>query len=347
MNTCYIKNFNRSEFLSIFDRLQDVSNNISPIWCGIVYIGTEPIYLKCNIKCMADKIEQYFVKAIPNTRISNAPELVILNNLHDIIPQIDASKEYVCFIDDNIYKKPDLIINQHCLFIKKENTSVIALNDSDDNFLYLGENHLLMKLLNHVLDKPNFAVVHGAVVGFNNCGILITGMSGYGKSTLSGHCLAHGLQFIGDDRIALTKKDRTLFANPIYTTLSLVDNIPSELKILYRSRPENSTKDILVLDKSLISENIQIVAVIEPSKKNNGKPEIIPATPANIITRICMDFSKFSVLTPSKNQIADWNKIFGLLGDAKFFNIKLSQSISDNVDTIINFIKSEVNNVQA
>ncbi len=339
MNTSYIKNFNLSEFMSLFDKLESAVQSSQHKWCGTVYVGTRPLYLECNVQWMTDKIEQYFVNVLPNVKLENTPELYVINKTYDVFAVPDTEKTYVCCLGDNIYKRPDLIINPHCVFIKKSPKYIMALNDDESNFLYLGENHLLMKLFNYIFDEPNFAVVHGAVVGHNGCGILITGMSGYGKSTLSAHCMARGLQFVGDDRIALCKNSDGLFANPIYTTISLGDNIPSQLQITDTVRPTNSTKDILILDKSQISENIKITAVLEPQKSNCKTPEIIDTKPGHVITRMCMDFSTFNVLTPSKNQIGDWHKIFDLMTGISFYNIKLSESISDNVSAIINFIK--------
>ena len=346
MNTNYIKNFNHSEFSLLFERFLQAAKTNTPIWHGTVFIGPKPLYLESNIQWISDKIEQYFVHTIPNAHIDNIKELYVLENISaDFIPKPDSQNSYVCFLGDDIYKKPDLFINKHCIFIKNGHQCIIYMYKNDFNSLYLGENHLLNKLFNYIFDEPDFTVLHGAVVGYNNRGVLITGLSGYGKSTLAAFCLARNMQFVADDRVALLKKPSGLYAYPIYTTISLGDNIPKEIKINQTYRTNSNTKDILILNKSQISENIQVTAVIEPCRDKTLPKKIIPCNHTGVITRICKDFSLLNTLTPSKNPIKDWNKIFNLLYGLDFFNINLSDSISDNANAIVNFLQTEKQNV--
>lgn len=346
IKTSYIKNFGQSKFVSLFDAFLNVAKSHTPMWRGTVYVGIKPLYLECNVKWIVDKIESYFVRVLPNVHIENAKELYVLEHIAaDFIPKCDNQNAYICFIGDNLNQKPDMIINSHCVFMRSMQTNILYLFDNKYNQLYLGENHLLNKLFNYIFDDYNYTVLHGAAVGFNGYGVLITGLSGYGKSTLAAHCLAKGMQFIGDDRIALHKTQNGVFAHPIYATLSLGDNIPKNIKITSKCRCDSNTKDILVLDKSQIHDCIKVCAVIEPVKLNSKMPQIVKTSNATVITKICKDYSVLNTLTASKNPVLDYKKIFNLLFGLEFFNIQLSESISDNVDTIINFLKTGMKNV--
>ena len=344
MPTNYIKNFNKDDFKQLYEKLMTSRTNQTPLWNGTIYIGTQPLYVECHVKWLADKIEDYFFKTIPGVRINGAKELYILNaGGRDFINTIDAWTTDVFWIDDNIYKQPDLIIHYNCLFGRWNNTFIISVDDDiQSNFYHLGENHLLMRLFGYIFDDDSNIVLHGAVVANNDFGVLITGLSGAGKSTLSAHCLRMGLQFVSDDRVAIHMENGEIYADPIYTTLSLCEPIDG-LKITKTSKPENCTKDIVVLDKSQISSHIKIKAIIEPIKADLNQPGIIKTAPAPVLTRMCSDYSNFSLLTRSMNPLNDYKKIANLFKNTNVYSLHLSKSVEDNARAIYNLMKGDTN----
>jgi Glycosyl transferase family 2 len=58
-------------------------------------------------------------------------------------------------------------------------------------------------ILHWWMEKNGLQLIHAAVVGHNGCGALIPGRGGSGKSSTAVACLAHGMQFVGDDYVAL------------------------------------------------------------------------------------------------------------------------------------------------
>lgn len=342
--TSYIKNFDRDELNHLFDKLTCATKVDTPLWSGTVYIGARPLYVECHIKYLADKIENYFVNVLPGVHVEGAYELYILNRgVREFVNPPDPFDIKVVFSDSNMYRKPDLIMNDICLFMARDKVSIMSLTNDESSFFYLGENHILMRVFYHVFNDDDFAVLHGGCVGYNGDGVLISGLSGYGKSTLSAHCLSMGAQFIGDDRIGVHLSNGIPVANPIYKTLSLGNNIPENIKITGSVRQWYSTKDTLFLEKKQISNNVKIRAVLEPVRCPGGVCRLEKCRPGPILTRLCTDFSKLSVLTSSKNPVADYNHIFNLLGDCEFYKLYLSDSIPDNAATIMSFLTKGAN----
>jgi hypothetical protein len=58
-------------------------------------------------------------------------------------------------------------------------------------------------ILHWWMEKNGLQLVHAAVVGYGGRGALIPGRGGSGKSSTAVACLAHGMQFVGDDYVAL------------------------------------------------------------------------------------------------------------------------------------------------
>ena len=342
MPTNYIKNFNKDGFQKILDVFEVVAHEKKPLWAGTVYIGEQPIYIECHVKWMADKINSFFANALPGEYVQNAIKLYVFKSTFpDFIPVPNQFEPDVYFTNDNVLRVPDMIVHKHCILLNTNNTFYMNVDHDDlNNFYHLGENHLLMRLFYYMLQNTKMTVVHGAVVGYEDHGVLITGLSGAGKSTLSAFCLSKGLQFIGDDRVALHKENTCLVANPVYSTISVSTDIPN-IKAVDIIHPKHSSKDIIILDKSQLSQNIKIKAVIEPIKTNCEHPIIIPTQKNPIITRICKDYSHLSILSRSTQLIADYKRIFDLLCNIDFYKMQLSDSIDDNVTKIINFIKQQ------
>ena len=156
--------------------------------------------------------------------------------------------------------------------------------------------------------------------------------------------MAKGLKFVGDDRIALHCENDTVFADSIYTTLSLNTKIDG-IKTTFSSRPQYSNKDVFVVDKSQISNHIPIKAIIEPIKSNLDKPIIKKCVKFPILTRVCMDYSYYSLLSRSINPMRDYEKISNLLKNVDSFRIELSNSIEENAKSIVNLILNGGKNV--
>lgn len=61
---------------------------------------------------------------------------------------------------------------------------------------------------------PGGKIVHGSCVAVDGRGLLITGASGAGKSSLALELMAHGAVLVGDDRLCLHRIGDALHATP-------------------------------------------------------------------------------------------------------------------------------------
>jgi Coenzyme PQQ synthesis protein D (PqqD) len=85
------------------------------------------------------------------------------------------------------------------------------------------------------------AYFHAAAVSRGNHSVLLPGVSGIGKSTLTAYLTGHGFAYLGDDSIAMTRSDWSL--RPLPTCLSLKSGSWPILMALYPQLPHLATVD--------------------------------------------------------------------------------------------------------
>ena len=83
------------------------------------------------------------------------------------------------------------------------------------------------------------AYFHAAAVSRGGHAVLLPGVSGTGKSTLTGYLAAHGFAYLGDDLIAMARADWSL--RPLPTCLSLKSGSWPILTALYPQLPDLPT----------------------------------------------------------------------------------------------------------
>lgn len=107
-------------------------------------------------------------------------------------------------------------------FDKDHNTSYLCLQDSSEQSV-ISQGYLLYKNLYNLAKYKGRLMLHGAALGYEKKGVLICGGNGYGKSTLAVSSLLQSCQYVGDDRLMLTRDGNTTRAWPIYSIASLYD----------------------------------------------------------------------------------------------------------------------------
>jgi len=350
MITQYIKNFSKEQFSKLTSKFNQLCIKQKPLWQGTVFIGNSPLYIECHTKWLAEKIEDFFYRTEKNKQYPNSKKLYILNRpTSDFITQPYIYDMYVCFTDNNTFRKPDIIVHHDCLLFSNSDTiclSVDELMQEALNYFHIGENHLLMRILNYIYDiNSNNTIVHCSAVGLNNTGCLISGLSGFGKSTLAAFCTKLGMDFVGDDRIALTTNNDLLLANPIYSTVSLDTNV-NWLPTKHITKNITQNKNVCILnDHFHLATNLPIKVIIEPTRSKSNQLQIKQANKNDIITRICSDYSSLSVLSRSTNLLEEYKYIYNLLKNLKFYTIALGSNIEENAKAIYNLIKTEAQNV--
>lgn len=111
-------------------------------------------------------------------------------------------------------------------------------------------------------------MVHAAAVGVNGRGVLIIGRSGAGKSTTGLQCLLHGLDYLGDDYVALSGNQPTT-VHHLFRGCKVMDDALDRLPAL---RPHvlmhhgASGKNVIIANDMLgkLVASLELVAIVRP-----------------------------------------------------------------------------------
>lgn len=108
---------------------------------------------------------------------------------------------------------------------------VIIHPDYLENFIEVS--FMLTPLFSRFAADIGMTLIHAAAVGVDGHGVLLTGLSGAGKSSCATACLMNGLDYVSDDAIFLGVED-----NRAYPTCSTIHLAPPILKIFPKLQGE-------------------------------------------------------------------------------------------------------------
>ncbi len=229
-------------------------------------------------------------------------------------------------------------------------------NNKDKNTYYYGvknleteelikEGHLFIQFLNNILKSNASNLIHGAVIGLNNNGICICARGQRGKSTLCVSSIIKGFDYVSDDYLILNQENKELFANPIYSIITLSPQMYDKLyKNLKNSQfvSNNARKDKYVFNISNFHDkfktNYPIKLCIFPEITKNSNPNINPCTQKEknraIVQLIQSTLSQTQDL--AENQTA--KKIINMLKNLPFYKFNLSFDINKNTEILFDFM---------
>ena len=125
--------------------------------------------------------------------------------------------------------------------------------DNFDPEEFIKQGHIFVRLLNGLIKTPTVNLVHGAIFGFNNNGILLCARGQRGKSTLTVHAMMHGFEYVSDDyQILEHGLDGTIYSYPIYSIITLSPQMYNELYDDLKGKfvSNNARKDKYVINIS-------------------------------------------------------------------------------------------------
>jgi hypothetical protein len=142
-------------------------------------------------------------------------------------------------------------------------------------------------LLHWILAARGLVFTHAASVGRNGRGVLLVGRGGAGKSTTALACHLNGLEFLGDDYVAV-EPESPAHAFHIYRGAKLTDDtLPRFPELSRRLHPTNKTqnKNVVMLNHSdgPIVRSLPVAAVLRPRIGGGGRTTISPAAPSVIL----------------------------------------------------------------
>ena len=142
-------------------------------------------------------------------------------------------------------------------------------------------------LLHWILAARGLIFTHAAGVGRNGRGVLLVGRSGSGKSTTALACHLNGLEFLGDDYVAVAPESPAR-AFHVYRGAKLTDDtLPRFPELARRLHPANRTqnKNVIMLSDSdgPIVRSLPVAAVLRPRIAGPGRTTISPAAPSALL----------------------------------------------------------------
>lgn len=288
-------------------------------------------------------IEKYVQKAIKG----NIP-LTMRMRHHEILTGEKTKQLVIC---DSSYSKHSPVIR-----LDVKNGFVIG-NDVANNTYYYGvrdlspeefikEGHIFVQFFNKIIQSDNANLVHGAVVGMNNSGVLFCGRGQRGKSTLTVLSMVRGFEYVSDDYLILEKEGNVLYSDPIYSIITLSPRMYTELYDDLKGKfvSNNARKDKYVLNIEGYHDQFRthypIKLCIFPEIVSDKEPSIIPCS-IEEKGRAMVQFIQSTVA-----QVQDINrqdivkKIYEMIADKEFYKLNLCNDIEKNTVYLKEFLQT-------
>lgn len=138
-------------------------------------------------------------------------------------------------------------------------------------------------ILHWFLHAEKIHFLHGAVVGHNGSSVLLTAKSGSGKSTTALASLLSGMEYVGDDYVAMTNESDVL-AHSLYSSAKVTRNgltlFPELAPHVWNPNFSEREKAVLFLAHAFneqIRSSLPITAILIP-KITGTETRIVPAT---------------------------------------------------------------------
>jgi hypothetical protein len=135
----------------------------------------------------------------------------------------------------------------------------------------------LRQVMHFLLEDSGLRMVHAAAVGRHGKGVLVVGRSGAGKTTLALACLNAGLDYLGDDYVAVETGGPSFRAHSIYATAkpsaASLELLPGlEADVLAATDPSNGAKAALGLaaaHAARLPSELEIRALVMPALESD------------------------------------------------------------------------------
>lgn len=208
-------------------------------------------------------------------------------------------------------------------------------SSSLSNFKAIGHN--LAPIYSLIARDINTIMVHGAVIGKDGKGFLISGLSGSGKSMLAAAGLYYGLEYVSDDTVLLDVD--TYKAYPISSTIHLgpdaIKFFPgfTEKMLNYtQGRANKRHFDISAYSANFRSE-LEVIAVIQPNIVSSDNPKLYTVRKEEILMPIIYS-SIFQI--GEKNTTNNLKKFLKVLRKLPTYKIDVTENFEKNIDIIKN-----------
>ncbi len=210
---------------------------------------------------------------------------------------------------------------------------------------FIKEGHLFVQFINKIAKSNDTNIVHGAVVGIKDNGVLLCARGQRGKSTLTVLSMMEGFDYVSDDYLILKKERDNLYAYPIYSIITLSPKMYNELYDRLeggRFVSNNARKDKYVINIKNFHKQFRVKYPIRlcifPEITGQEKPSI----------SICSEEEKgraiVQLIQSTVSQMRDTNntdtikKLYSMVKDFNFYKFNLSPDIFANTEFLREFL---------
>ncbi|MGE7983652.1 hypothetical protein [Solibacillus sp. NPDC093137] len=219
------------------------------------------------------------------------------------------------------YKNTQSVYDKQYLFRAKETVNdYILIRDKNTVLLIFKKNNLntliplriIREILLRSLENKMEIFFHASAIEFKGSGIIITGDSGAGKTSLMTHFVANSdAAFLANDRVIITKSNELIikqFPLPIRLGLGTAKQYNELIKAEKFQRKQDSSMEKALKD----------LPIEEPYYENVGKLELTPKEFSNLFNSNFKDTAKLKlIIIPSIQFNSDKIKIIDLTEDKK------------------------------
>lgn len=252
---------------------------------------------------------------------------------------------------DDAYSKHNPVVRINSLI------GIVNAFDQENNIYYYGvkdlrpeefikHGHIFVQIFNKIAKTSNSALVHGAVVGIDNKGILFCARGQRGKSTLAVLSMMQDFDYVSDDYLILEKEGDDLYSYPIYSIITLSPRMYNELYHDLKGRfvSNNARRDKYVINiddyHDSFRDKYPIKICMFPQIVSDEKPSIVPCKKGQAIVQLV--HSTINQLEDTYD-IKTIRKLISFIKDFDFYQINLCSDISANVECLKQF-SSKINN---
>lgn len=209
---------------------------------------------------------------------------------------------------------------------------------------FIKEGHLFVQILNKILKSNTTNLVHGALVGMNNNGILFCARGQRGKSTLTVLSMMRGFEYVSDDYLTLQKEGSTVYSYPIYSIITLSPRMYNELyEELSGSRfvSNNARKDKYVINiknfHGQFKTKYPVKFCMFPEIVADKEPSIVPCSSAEKGRAIVQLVHSTVIQMQDINDLKTIKKLFDMVKEYSFYKINLCNDIEKNTALLKKF----------
>lgn len=215
-------------------------------------------------------------------------------------------------------------------------------NFDSEEFIKLG--HAFVQQINVLIRTPSVSLAHGAIIGYNNNGMLFCARGQRGKSTLTVHAMMHGFEYVSDDYQILENKDGQVLSYPIYSIITLSPTMYSELYDDLKGKfvSNNGRKDKYVINIAPYHDQFKKAYPIRfclfPEIVNDPEPSIKFCTSKEKGRAIVQLIQSTVMQMRDSNNHTAIKKMFDMVKDLDFYKFNLCRNIAANTEYLRDFL---------